>query len=182
VRVAVYGGSFNPPHVAHAMVASWLLWTDLADEVWLVPVFRHAFEPWHGKTLASFERRLALCEAMARDVSPRVRVHDIERELPVPSYTVETLAALQQRHPEHQLRLVVGADVLPTLPKWRDWPTIEARYAPVIVGRQGYPGPEGSVPFPDISSTAIRERLERGLPVSGLVTRSVARSLEESGL
>ena len=44
MRVAVYGGSFNPPHVAHAMVASWLLWTRLVDEVWLVPVFRHAFE------------------------------------------------------------------------------------------------------------------------------------------
>ena len=53
MRIAVYGGSFNPPHIAHTMVASWLLWTEMVDEVWLVPVYRHAFEQSHGKKLRS---------------------------------------------------------------------------------------------------------------------------------
>lgn len=179
MRIAVYGGSFNPPHVAHAMVAAWLLWTDQVDEVWLVPVFRHAFEPWHGKTLAPFDRRLRWCEAMASDVDPRVRVSHVESTLPTPSYTIETLRALQAQNPGAALRLVVGADVLPTLPKWRDWEAIARDFEPIIVGRNGYEAPPGAVVFPDLSSTLIRERRARGEPVGGLVTRSVARLLAE---
>lgn len=179
MRIAVYGGSFNPPHVAHAMVAAWLLWTDQVDEVWLVPVFRHAFEPWHGKTLAPFEERLRWCEAMAADVDPRVRVCPIERELPTPSYTVQTLRALREASPGHRWRLVVGSDVLSTLPKWRDWASIEAEFEPLVVGREGYPDAACPVSFPDVSSTNIRERLARGEPISQLVTRSVARLLQE---
>lgn len=179
MRIAVYGGSFNPPHVAHAMVAAWLLWTDQVDEVWLVPVYQHAFEPWHGKTLAPFDRRLRWCEAMAGDVDARVRVSRVERTLPTPSFTVQTLRALQEAHPEHAFRLVVGADVLPTLPKWRDWEAIAARFQPIVVGRLGYEAPEGAVVFPDVSSTLIRERLARGEPVDQLLTRSVAALLRE---
>lgn len=177
MRVAVYGGSFNPPHVAHAMVAAYLLWTDQCDEVWLVPVFRHAFEPWHNKSLAPYEERLRWCQAMAADVDARIRVSDIERHLPTPSFTIETLRALRERHPQHAFRLVVGADVLPTLPKWRDWAGIEAEFSPILVGREGYPSPPGTVDFPDVSSTTIRERLARGEGVEGLVTRGVARLL-----
>ncbi len=177
MRIAVYGGSFNPPHVAHAMVAAWLLWTDQVDEVWLVPVFRHAFEPWHGKTLAPFERRVAWCAAMAADIDPRVRVSDVERTLPTPSFTVETLRALREANPGDHFRLVVGADVLPTLPKWRDWASIAQEFEPIVVGRDGYPSPAGAVRFPEVSSTEIRERLERGEAVGALLTRSVARML-----
>lgn len=177
MQIAVYGGSFNPPHVAHAMVASWLLWTGLVDEVWLVPVFRHAFEGWHNKSLASFEDRLVWCRAMAEDVGPRVRVSDVERHLAVPSYTIETLRALESAHPEHTFRLVVGADALPTLPKWRAWAEIEASFSPIIVGRAGYPEVPGSLSFPALSSTEIRRRLEEGLSVEHLVTRRVASLL-----
>lgn len=181
MRIAVYGGSFNPPHVAHAMVAAYLLWTDQADEVWLVPVYRHAFEPWHNKALAPYDERLRWCQAMAADVDDRIRVCDVERDLPTPSFTIETLRALRERHPDHAFRLVVGADVLPTLPKWRDWASIEAEFSPILVGREGYPSPPGTVDFPDVSSTAIREYLARGEAVGGLVTRGVARLLRGEG-
>ncbi len=78
--VAIYGGSFNPPHVGHALVAAWLLWTRQADAVWLLPVFRHAFEKRHNKALVPWADRLAWCEAFAQDVDPRVRVEAIEAE------------------------------------------------------------------------------------------------------
>lgn len=177
MRIAVYGGSFNPPHVAHAMVAAWLLWTGHADEVWLVPVYKHAFEGWHNKSLAPFEARVRWCRAMAEDVDPRVRVSEVERTLATPSYTIETLRALAAAHPEHQFRLVVGADALPTLPKWRAWPEIEAEFAPIVVGRAGYPAIPGAVSFPALSSTEIRQRLDEGLSVDHLVTARVARLL-----
>lgn len=177
MRVAVYGGSFNPPHVAHGMVAAWLLWTGQCEEVWLVPVFRHAFEGLHNKSLAPFETRLAWCAAFAADIDPRVRVCPIEAELPTPSFTIETLRALRQRNPGVTLRLVVGADVLPQVPKWRAWDEIVAEFSPVLVGRVGYPSDPGTVAFPAVSSTEIRERLARGEPVDMLVTQGVAALL-----
>lgn len=174
MRVAIYGGSFNPPHIGHAMVAAWLGWTDQVDAVWLMPTYRHAF----GKSLLPFERRVALCQALAAEVGPHVRVCKLERELPEPSYTVDTLAALRRRHPEHRFRLVVGADILPDTPKWKDWPTIERLHTPIVVGRGGYPPIEGRPTFPEVSSTHIRARHDRGESVRDLVPKSVLELLE----
>lgn len=76
MRVAIYGGSFNPPHIGHGMVAAWLRWTDFTDQVWLMPTFSHAF----SKSLADFTERLAWCAALAEDVGPWVQVTDIEQK------------------------------------------------------------------------------------------------------
>ena len=119
MKIAVYGGSFNPPHVVHAMVASWLLWTDLVDEVWMVPVYRHAFEGIHDKKLASYSDRVQWCEAMETDVDSRIKVSTIESQLPTPSYSIDTLQALAKQFPEHEFRLCVGSDVIPDLPNWK---------------------------------------------------------------
>lgn len=181
MRIAVYGGSFNPPHVAHAMVASWARWTGAADAVWLVPVYRHAFANRHDKVLASFEERCRWCEAMASDLGSGVAVSRIEAELPTPSYTIDTLRALQRHHPQHRFRLIVGADVLPQTGDWKDWAAIEAEFAPLVVGRAGYPSPAANmVDFPDVSSTALRERLRSGARIDHLVTQSVAAQLAAS--
>jgi nicotinic acid mononucleotide adenylyltransferase len=104
-------------------------------------------------------------------------VEAIEAELPVPSYTVDTLRALASRYPEHQLRLVVGADILPQVDAWRDWPTIAQRWPPLIVGRAGHPSPGALIEFPEVSSTDVRQRLRAGLPIEALVTARVAQAL-----
>ncbi|HMV67690.1 MAG TPA: nicotinate-nicotinamide nucleotide adenylyltransferase [Myxococcota bacterium] len=169
MRIGVYGGSFHPPHVGHGLVAAWLGWTRRVDEVWLVPVGGHAF----GKELAPFADRVRWCEALAAEVGPWVRVSAIEGQLPVPSYTVQTLDALAARHPEHGFQLVIGADILPDVPRWRDWGRIERAYPPIVVGRGGYPDVPGSPTFPAVSSTAIRAALARGEPVDHLVPAAV---------
>lgn len=172
MHVAIYGGSFNPPHVGHAMVAAWLRWTEQVDAVWLVPTFAHAF----GKDLLPWELRLAMVDEVAKLVEG-ARTCTIEEELPRPSYTIDTLVALQARHPEHRFRLVVGADVLPETPRWKSWDAIQARFPPIIVGRGGHPPIDGAPTFPEISSTEVRDRLNRGLPVDHLVPAGVARLL-----
>ena len=169
MRVAVYGGSFNPPHVGHGLVAAWLGWTRQVDAVWLIPTYVHAF----GKDLAPYETRLAMCRALARDVGPWVEVHDVESERDGKSFTIDTLNLLAERHPAHRFRLVVGADVLPELPKWKAWDQIAARFDPLVVGRQGFDGPPEVPQFPGISSTEIRRRLASGQDVSALVPASV---------
>jgi nicotinate-nucleotide adenylyltransferase len=181
MRIAVYGGSFNPPHVVHGQVTSWLLASDLVDEVWLLPVFRHAFEGTQGKQLAAFSTRVRWCQALARDVGPRVRVCEEESSLPVPSFTIDTLSHLMRVHPGHEFRLVVGSDVLDQIDSWRDWGGIQAKFAPIVVGRQGHPAPDGVPVFPDVSSTEIRQRLGAGKSVSALLTPGVAALLVEEG-
>jgi nicotinate-nucleotide adenylyltransferase len=174
MRIGVYGGSFHPPHVGHAMVAAWLGWTGRVDQVWLTPVGGHAF----GKEVAPHAERVRWCEALAAEVGPWVRVCAIEGGLPVPSYTVHTLDALAARHPEHSFQLVVGADVLADTHRWRDWAKIEAAYTPIVVGRGGYPAVAGSPMFPTVSSTEIRAALAAGAPVDHLLTAGVRAAMQ----
>jgi nicotinate-nucleotide adenylyltransferase len=178
MRIAVYGGSFNPPHRAHGLVAEWVVQSGAVDAVWLVPVFRHAFEGVHGKRLATFEQRVQWCEALAKDLSVPVIVSRVESELAVPSYSIDTLDHLASQFPDHRFNLVVGADILDAVDGWKAWGRIQKEYAPIVVGREGYTEPEGAPVFPDVSSTDIRERCALGAPIDGLVSPSVAALLE----
>jgi nicotinic acid mononucleotide adenylyltransferase len=76
-RVALFGGSFNPPHAAHQLVALYVLETQPVDELWFVPTYAHPF----GKQLATYEHRIAMCELAAAALGPRARVSQVEAEL-----------------------------------------------------------------------------------------------------
>lgn len=175
MRVAIYGGSFNPPHIGHALVAAWVKWTDQADAVWLVPAYDHAF----GKALVPFERRAAWCDALASTLGPWARTERIESELPPPSYTLNTLMALSQAHPEHRFRLVLGSDNLPHLDRWHRWEDIAAGFDPLVVGRVGYASPPDVPEFPGVSSTEIRRRALAGEPLEGLVPAAVLARISD---
>lgn len=175
MRVAVYGGSFNPPHIGHALVAAWVRWTDQADAVWLVPAFDHAF----GKALVPFERRAAWCDALAETLGPWARTERIEAQLPPPSYTLHTLRALSEAHPEHRFRLVLGADNLPQLDRWHRWDAIAADFDPLVVGRVGYDSPPDVPQFPGVSSTEVRRRALESAPLDGLVPAAVLARISE---
>jgi nicotinate-nucleotide adenylyltransferase len=170
--VALLGGSFNPPHVAHLMAAYWTLATQEVHEVWLLPAFVHPF----GKALAPFEDRVRMCELAARLVRG-VAVCTAEAELagdPLVGKTARTLEHLTAKHPTHRFALVVGADVLQDTSKWYRWDRVQALARIVVVGREGYPPVPGAPSLPAISSTEVRARLSRGEDVSGLVPRAVA--------
>lgn len=176
--IAIFGGSFNPPHVAHQMVALYVIETQEVDGVWVVPTYRHPF----SKTLVGFEHRLAMCERAFASLGSRVRVSAIERDLDRPSSrTVETLRALVERHPDHRFRLVVGADILAETDKWYRWDEIERIAEPIVVGRRGYPGPD-RLELPEVSSTEVRRRLSRGETALPLVPRAVMNYIAEQGL
>ena len=179
MRVALYGGSFNPPHKVHALVAEWVVSSGVADAVWLVPVFQHAFEGQHGKLLAPFKDRVRWCEALAKDIATPVEVSAVESKLSTPSYSIDTLDHLAALHPNHRFRLVVGSDILEAVDGWKAWDRIQAEYAPIIVGRAGYAAPAGVPVFPNISSTEVRQRVVRGMPLDEWVTPAVQRLLEK---
>jgi nicotinate-nucleotide adenylyltransferase len=178
--VALLGGSFNPPHVAHVMAAYWTLTTQGVRETWLLPSYRHPF----GKELAPFEDRVRMCELAARAIRG-VAVCTAERELaddPLVGKTARTLEHLTAKHPDLDFALVVGADILPDTPKWYRWDRVQELARIIVVGRQGFPPVPGAPSLPAISSTEIRARVARGEDVSGLVPERVLEYVQEKGL
>jgi len=178
--VALLGGSFNPPHVAHLMAAYWTLATQEVSEVWLLPSYRHPF----GKDLAPFEDRVRMCELAARGIRG-VAVCTAEAELrddPFVGKTARTLEHLHAKHPAYDFALVVGADILPETEKWWRFDRVRELARIVVVGREGFPPIPGAPALPRISSTEIRARIGRGEDVSGLVPRKVREYVAEKGL
>ena len=169
-EIALLGGSFNPPHVAHVMAALWALATQGCREVWLLPSYRHPF----GKALAPFEDRVAMCRLAAAAVRGAA-VCAAEAELqddPLCGKTARTLEHLRQKHPGLDFALLVGADILPETPKWYRWDRVNELARVVVVGREGYEG-GGELRLPAVSSSLVRARLGRGEDVSALVPRRV---------
>ena len=178
-RVAVYGGSFDPPHIAHVLVASWALAMGEVDAVLVLPTFEHAL----GKTAgARFEQRMAMCErafACLRGVT----VSGIEQTLGAPSRTHKLLLALSEQHPHASFRLVIGADILPELPRWYRSEDVLRMAPPLVVGRAGYSPSDGSqLVMPEVSSTRIRAAVAAGEPVDAWVPASVRDYIAEHGL
>ncbi len=113
MNVAVFGGSFNPPHVAHVLACALVLAMEDVDRVLVVPAFRHPF----GKPLAEYEERVTMCR-LAFAGMPAVEVSRVEQELGGESRTLRTVEHLASAHPDWKLRLVVGADILNEAPRW----------------------------------------------------------------
>ena len=175
--IGLFGGSFNPPHVAHQMLMLYVLETRDVDAIWMIPTYRHPF----AKELIDFEHRCHMCELAAAPLRARVEVSRVEGELAMPvSRTLDTIEFLRARHPDARFRLVVGADILHESHKWHGWDRIVALAPPIAIGRAGLAGP--GVDMPDVSSTEIRERLAQGAPVDDLVPRAVGRYIAERGL
>jgi nicotinate-nucleotide adenylyltransferase len=165
-RVALYGGSFNPPHVGHVLGVVYALSTAPIDEVLVVPVFRHPF----AKNLAPYEERLRMCE-LAVGWIPRVTISRVEEELGGESLTLRTVEHLVATRPDWAIRLLVGSDVLGDLPKWHRWDRIAELAPPLVLGRAGFDtidagvtwvGREGAEMLPRVSSSEIRSAIEAG--------------------
>jgi nicotinate-nucleotide adenylyltransferase len=181
MRVALFGGSFNPPHLGHQLAALYVLETAAIDELWFVPCFKHAFE----KALVPFDDRYRMCELAAQALGPRARVSDIERTLGAESRTLRTVRALEARHPAHRFSVVIGGDLETEVDSWYGADELR-RAAPFIVvaragATQAAQAPPG-VAMPAISSTEIRTALGQGKPASGLVSRAVLDYVYACGL
>lgn len=179
MEIALFGGSFNPPHVGHLMAALYLRATIGCDEVWLLPSFNHPF----GKPLETFEDRVAMCEAMALDVGPWLKVSRAEAEVGGEGRTIELLDWLMPQHPDVKFRWVIGSDILGDLPKWKSWARIESLVQVTVLHRAGYPAQRAlGPPMVEVSSTEIRERLEQSEVPDDLVPRRALEVARARGL
>lgn len=158
--IGLFGGSFNPPHLAHVLVAAWALAGGAVDQVWVMPSGGHPF----GKKLAPFDERAELCRLAFACFGERVRLEEIERE-PVVHYSIDTLHELRRRHPGRAWRWVMGSDTLEDAAHWKRFDELTRLAPPLVIPRRDHlasaPHPATDFALPDISSTLLRGRLAR---------------------
>lgn len=182
---ALFGGSFDPVHLGHLIVAETAA-DALGARVRLMPAREQPFKrAAHG---ASPEQRAAMVE-LAVAGNPRLAVEAIELTLPTPSYTVQTLRALAEREPGNRFTLLLGADSAQDLAAWHAVEALPGLADVVVFGRPGWPVPSHplvrrviEVPAVDISATSVRRRVADGQSIRYLVPDAVREFIATHGL
>jgi nicotinate-nucleotide adenylyltransferase len=186
-RIGIFGGTFDPVHVGHVVVATETRVQLGLDRVLLVV----AGDPWQkrGRVVAAAADRLALAATAVEGIEG-VETSAIEIERGEASVTADTLEALSA--PGRELYLVLGADAVANMPTWRRLDETRHLATVVVVERAGdaHSEPPGSgwrvervsIPRLDISSTDLRDRLGEGRPIDGLVPSEVVREIRRRGL
>lgn len=198
MNIGIFGGTFDPIHLGHLILAERCRTDANLDEVWFMP----SYIPPHkqGNAITRFEQRIEMIE-LATTGQPLFRVENIEKELPPPSYTANTLTELRSRHPDHSFHLIVGADCLPDLPGWYQPQRILAQAGLVVVPRPGIAiwsreqlasalglAPDAvnmipvDCPLMEIASRELRARTAAGKSIRYLVPRSVEEYIREKKL
>lgn len=175
-RIGIYGGSFNPVHFGHIGLAKWIIENSDLDELWFLISPNNPLKS--VQSLAPEEERLAAVQQAIQDI-PRLKASDFEFSLPRPSYTANTLRALQQAYPDYEFTLIIGEDNLSIFHQWREYEFILANFRLFVYPRhtkephnasdiQNNPSTQWSdisvkdlqflsgAPYFDISSTEIR--------------------------
>lgn len=192
-KVGLFFGTFNPIHVGHLIIANHLAEYSDLDEVWLV-VTPH--NPHKKKnTLLEDTHRLTMVRIAVEDF-PKLKDSNIEFDLPQPNYTVNTLAILEEKHPDLNFCLIMGEDNLKSLHKWKNYEVILERYPIYVypriskgsVDEKLYSPIEGALrgvfakinaPIVQISSTFIRKNIALGNDIRPLLPQKVWEYLDE---
>ena len=181
--IAVFGGSFDPVHNGHVMIARSALAELELDRLIVMPAAQSPFKP--DQTLAPAAARMEMLRA-AFSGEPEIEISSWELDRGGVSYSIETLRALAAEHPEAQLFYLIGADHVATLPQWREADALAAAATFVVVPRPGAPEEVFPQPFSGrylqgkpmaISASEIRERLRAGRSVANFVPPPVAQLL-----
>ncbi|MBK7468616.1 MAG: nicotinate-nucleotide adenylyltransferase [Saprospiraceae bacterium] len=189
MKIGLYFGSFNPIHTGHLIIAQHILNHTEIQRLWFV-ISPH--NPLKDKaSLANDRDRLHLVQLAIED-NPSMKASDIEFKLPQPSYTIDTLTYIKEKYPRYEFALIMGADNLLSLPKWKNYQLLINNYPIYIYKRPNYPIESSLVqhenihildtPLLDISSTWIRQLIKTKKSIRYLVPEKVFDYLESSHL
>lgn len=189
MKIGLYFGSFNPIHIGHLIIAQHILNHTEIQRLWFV-ISPH--NPLKDKaSLANDRDRLHLVQLAIED-NPSMKASDIEFKLPQPSYTIDTLTYIKEKYPRYEFALIMGADNLISLPKWKNYQLLINNYPIYIYKRPNYPIESALVqhenihvldtPLLDISSTWIRQLIKTKKSIRYLVPEKVFEYLESSHL
>lgn len=185
--IGILGGSFNPVHNGHLMLASYIAQFGPVDEVWLNLSPQNPFK--EQSELLDDRHRLAMLDK-AVNGSVTVKVCDVELSLPQPSYTINTMEKLESMYPDYDFRIIIGSDNWPRFPEWRDSEALIERYGLIVYPRRDYPLPDivpdnvtvVDAPMVDISSTFIRECIAEGRDMNFFMPPQVYEYIERNKL
>jgi nicotinate-nucleotide adenylyltransferase len=188
MQIGLYFGSFNPIHHGHLIIAAHILQHTDLDQVWFVVSPQNPLKP-SGALLNEYHR-LFLVNAAVEGES-KLKASDIEFKLPRPSYTTDTLAYLQEKHPDWQFAIIMGSDSFENLPKWKNYGFLLTHY-PIYVYKRpehetlpDYPGARKIIvveaPLLPISATDIRKKIKEGRSIRYLVPEAVRKEIERNG-
>ena len=190
MKIGIFGGSFNPIHSGHAIIAHHIITSGTVDRLWLMVSPVNPLKVHHERQVADTDR-LRMAEMVSRHLE-NVETSAFEFTMPKPSYTIDTLNALQAKFPNDELYLVIGADNWQVFDRWRNSEEILAKYHLLVYPRLGYDVviPEElkervalvDAPIIELSSTAVRERLAQGKSVRYYVPDEVLSYIERKGL
>ena len=177
--IGIFGGSFNPVHNGHIMLAQYLAQHSHLDEVWLTLSPQNPLKI--SNSLLDDNHRLAMLN-LAIANQPQLKVCDIELEMPRPSYTINTLDELSRSYPDYRFNIVIGGDNWNIIDRWKDYQRIINEYGVVVYPRPGYELSSTNnsnvvvveAPLADISSTEIREAFANGKEARHLIPQKVA--------
>lgn len=189
MKIGIFGGSFNPIHTGHAILANYLVSETDLDAVWLMVAPRNPIKSEYDR--AYDLHRLRMTEMVTRRINGAI-TSGLEFSLPYPSYTINTLNTLSQKFPDDEFALVIGADNWAIFNRWRNADEIIARHEIYVYPRRGY-----EIAIPDelkdrvkaldsplieISSTMVREKLSRGDNLSFYLPDDVYQYILEHNL
>lgn len=185
--IGILGGSFNPVHAGHMMLASYLSQWKYVDEVWLTLSPRNPLkEP--GELLPDMKRLSMLNIAVKGAVG--IDICDIELTMPKPSYTINTLDLLRERYPEYRFKVIIGSDNWRIFDQWRASRRILDEFGVLVYLRPGYPVERRHVdglevvdaPMMNVSSTFIREAIARGRNMNYFLPAGVYKYIVDNRL
>ena len=188
MKIGLFFGSFNPIHIGHLIIANYIAHYTSIDQVWMI-VSPH--NPLKKKSdLVNMYDRLEMAR-LATETADKLKVSDVEFKLPQPSYTIDTLAHLGERYPEHEFSLIMGADNLKSLKKWKNYELLLKHHKILVYPRPGYENIELSshpsvtvteTPLMEISSTFIRRAVSEGKNVQYFVPEVVLEFMDSKNL
>ena len=190
MRIGIFGGSFDPIHIGHAIIAQHIIGCEAVDRLWFMVSPLNPLKADKERHVADTDR-LRMAEMVSRPIEG-VETSAFEFTMPRPSYTIDTLNALQAKVPDDDFYLVIGADNWELFGKWRNSDEILAKYHVLIYPRLGY---EVNIPnelhdrvrlidapIIELSSTQIRERLSNGQSVRYYIPDEVLTYIERKNL
>ncbi len=187
MKIGLFFGSFNPIHIGHLAIANFTIEYSQLDQIWFVVSPQNPFKN-KAQLLSEYHRLELINRAIEND--SRFKASSIEFKLPKPSYTIDTITYINEQYPDHNFRIIMGADQLPSFHKWKNSEELFKQSSFIVYPRPGMPHHEllktgkfelVEAPLMEISSSFIRKSIREGKDLRHFLNPEVWKYIDEMG-